>query len=139
MKNILALFIISAISFSTFGQTVATEMKVVGSEVYIGNTPITLNDAKDMAMAASPMAYMFFSKAKQIRGWNIFRGVAGVYELAGAMVWYNIESTWGFHHTISLSSLGLGTAIVASIVPRETKRTQQIIMGVKAYNEAIAE
>ena len=134
MKNLLTLFIISAISFSTFGQTeIKTEMKTVGMHIYMGDLPITIADATDMSMAASPSAYMFFSRAKKMSGWNFFRGVAGAYEvIAGG-------ANLGAGYAIGLVDLGLGGAMIASIVPRETKRTQRIIMGVKAYNKAIAE
>ena len=134
MKNLLALFIISAISFSTFGQTeIKTEMKLVGSDIYMGDLPITVADAATMSFMASPDAHLHFKKAKKIRGWNFFRGVAGAYEvIAGGTI-------LGAGYTIGLVDLGLGGAMIASILPRETKRTQRIIMGVKAYNKAIAE
>ena len=134
MKNLLTLFIISAISFSTFGQTeIKTEMKTVGMRIYMGDLPITIADATDMSMAASPSAYMFFSRAKKMSGWNLFRGVAGAYEVVIGAV--NVAQGY----TIGLVNIGLGGAMIASIFPRETKQTQLIIMGVKAYNEAIAE
>ena len=133
MKNLLALFIISAISFSTFGQTEATEMKVVGSKIYVGDLPLTVGDAATMSIRASRTARRNFNKAQRIRGWNVFRGIFGAYEVIAGGI------NLGAGYTIGLVDAALGGAMLASIPRREIKRTQRIIMGVKAYNEAIAE
>ena len=122
MKNLLALFIISAISFSTFGQT---EMKAVGSKIYVGDRHITLADAKAMSITHSPKAHKLFSKAKKIRGWNLYRGITGASNVLGA------EENLGF------VSVVIGGAMIASTVPREIKRKKYIISGIESYNKAV--
>ena len=129
MKNLLALFIISAISFSTFGQRDSafgqTEMKAVGSKIYVGDRHITLADAKAMSITHSLEAHMSFSKAKKIRGWNLFRGITGAGNILDA------EAGGGFGGAV------IGLAMIASTIPREAKREKYIISGIESYNKAV--
>ena len=99
--------------------------------VFLGDMPFTVGDAADISITKSWEANMYFAKAKKIRGWNVFRWVLGSYETLGGAI------NLGTGSVIGALDLGLGVLITGSTFPRENRRKQNIIMGVKAYNKAL--
>jgi hypothetical protein len=107
------------------------EMKFEGGKVYYDNVQITTKMAKDKSMTVSMDASTSFRKAGAIRGWNVFWGILGVYELGiGA-----INTATGY--PVGLVSIGIGGVSVGIIPGREIKRKMWIADGVKKYNAAL--
>jgi len=138
MKNLLALFIISAMSFSTFGQT---ELKLVDSKIYVGDFHITLADATAMSMTHSPEAYVQFKKARNIRAGYLLSGI-----VASPLAFYGAGLTLAgliFYPpaiVLGVGLVGLGAAaIVGTKHLIEPQRKKLIISGIELYNKAIAE
>ena len=126
----------TAVSSSMFGQTEATEMTAAGSKVYMGGRPITLFKAKKMSIKSSPEAYAHFQKA---RGGNIdsyLTSVGVIYIGGGGMLIAALSNDGGL---VTVATLGTVVGVLRGLYLRQVKRNQQIIMGVKAYNKAIAE
>jgi hypothetical protein len=123
--------LLGAIVFSSLN-IVAQEMKFEGGKVFYDNVQITTGIAKDKSMTVSMDAYSSFKKASAIRGWNVFWGIFGGYELgAGA---YNVSTG----NMVGLIDIAAGGVFVGIIPGREAKRRMWIADGVKKYNEAIA-
>lgn len=87
--------------------------------------------AKDKSMTVSMDAFSSFKKAGTIRGWNVFWGIFGAYELGVGT--YN--TTAGY--SSGLIDMGIGGLSLGIILGREIKRRMWIADGVKKYNEAL--
>jgi hypothetical protein len=133
----------TAVSSSTFGQTKATEMTAfprfgiaAGSKVYMGGRPITLFKAKKMSIKSSPEAYAHFKKARGGFLDSYLTTVGVLYIGGGGML---IAAFDDYGSLVAVATLGTVVGILRGRYLRQVKRNQQIIMGVKAYNKAIAE
>jgi len=126
----------TAVSSSMFGQTEATEMTAAGSKVYMGGRPITLFKAKKMSIKSSPEAYAHFQKARGGFLDSYLTTVGVLYIGGGGML---IAAFDDYGSLVAVATLGTVVGILRGRYLRQVKRNQQIIMGVKAYNKAIAE
>ena len=137
MKNLLALFIISAISFSTFGQT---EMKLVGSKIYVEDLRITLADAQAMALMHSPAAYLKFKKGKKRPPALNAVGVAGGgFYVAIGMGLVSAAPDDPLAAAIGAVFLVIGVSGLVAATASQVLRREAIISAVESYNKAIAE
>ena len=128
MKKIILLFLFS-LSFNAYSQ----EMSFQNGNVYLGDVQITPKLAKQRSQMVSMDAYASFKKASAIRGWNIFWGIFGGYEVAVGS--YNLASGY----TIGAADMALGGVCIGIIPSRESKRKMWIADGVKKYNAALKE
>lgn len=133
MKKLILILVTILISGSSIlAQANREPMKFMGSQLFQGEMPITLGMARDISMSTSSEAYMHFSKAAKIRGWNIFRGVFGTLETLGGL--NNVAQGY----SVGLIDLGIGAGCIVSIFPREQNRKRYIMMGVNAYNASLS-
>lgn len=110
----------------------AQEMKYEGGKVFYDNVQITTGIAKSKSMTVSMDAFSSFKKAGAIRGWNVFWGIFGGYELAAGAL------TAGSGNPIGFIDIAIGGVSIGIIPGREAKRRMWIADGVKKYNEALA-
>ena len=100
------------------------KMKLVGKKIYLGSSPLSISDARDLSVTL-PEAYLYFNRAKRIRDWNYFwGGYLGLSALSSNSLSPNQNSTYGV----------FGLLIGAIVVPREIRRQKLIIKGIEAYN-----
>jgi len=122
----------------------SVEMKVFGSRIYTGGRLISLSIAKKMSFKSSPEANAHFKKAMRIEYVKALRVLAvewvvlygGLNRLFADQ--YPDTPSIASANAVMAGALGTGAVLVRGIYLGEFKRTQQIIMGVKAYNKAIA-
>ena len=126
MKKILLLLALS-LSFNAYSQ----EMSFQNGNVYLGDVQITPKLAKQRSQMVSMDAYATFKKASTIRGWNIFWGILGGYEVAVGS--YNLASGYA----IGAAEMAIGGVCIGIIPSRESRRRMWISEGVKKYNAAI--
>ena len=126
MKKILLLLALS-LTFNAYSQ----EMSFQNGNVYLGDVQITPKLAKQRSQMVSMDAYARFKKASTIRGWNIFWGILGGYEVAVGS--YNLASGYA----IGAADMAIGGVCIGIIPSRESRRRMWISEGVKKYNAAI--
>jgi hypothetical protein len=127
LKKLLLIGFIANLSFNLCSQ----EMKFENGTVYYDNVQITTGMAKDKSMTVSMDAFSSFKKAGTIRGWNVFWGIFGGYELGVGT--YNTAAGY----SSGLIDMGIGGLSLGIIPGREIKRRMWIADGVKKYNEAL--
>lgn len=110
----------------------AQEMKYEGGKVFYDNVEITTGIAKSKSMTVSMDAFSSFKKAGAIRGWNVFWGIFGGYEIAAGAI------TAGSGNALGFIDIAIGGVSVGIIPGREAKRRMWMADGVKKYNEAMA-
>lgn len=125
MKKIILFFAFS-LSFNAYSQ----EMSFQNGNVYLGDVQITPKLAKQRSQMVSMDAYASFKKASAIRGWNIFWGILGGYEVAVGS--YNLANGYA----IGAADMAIGGVCIGIIPSRESKRRMWIAEGVKKYNAA---
>ena len=128
MKKIILLFAFS-LSFNAYSQ----EMSFQNGNVYLDDVQITPKLAKQRSQMVSMDAYASFKKASAIRGWNVFWGILGGYEVAVGS--YNLASGYA----IGGLDMAIGGVCIGIIPSRESKRRMWIAAGVKKYNAASKE
>ena len=126
MKKILLLLALS-LTFNAYSQ----EMSFQNGNVYLGDVQITPKLAKQRSQMVSMDAYATFKIASTIRGWNIFWGILGGYEVAVGS--YNLASGYA----IGAADMAIGGVCIGIIPSRESRRRMWISEGVKKYNAAI--
>lgn len=128
MKKLILLTGILLMTSTLYSQ----EMKYEGGKVFYDNVQITTGMAKVKSMTVSMDAHTSFKKAGSIRGWNVFWGIFGGYELAAGAI------TASSGYSAGLIDMGIGGLSLGIIPGREIKRRMWIADGVKKYNEALA-
>lgn len=104
------------------------EMKFENGKLFYDNVQITTRMAKEKSMTVSMGASTSFKKAGVIRGWNVFWGIFGTYELVTGA----INTANGY--SIGLVDVGVGGLSIGIIPGREIKRNMWIADGVKKFN-----
>lgn len=121
------LLLLLMFSLNVFSQ----EMSFENGQIYLDRIQITPRLAKQESQSVSMDAYNSFRKAESIRGWNIFWGIFGGYEVGiGA-----INLATGYK--IGAVSMAVGGVCIGVIPTREAKRRMLMADGVKKYNSAI--
>jgi len=114
-------------SLNAFSQ----EMSFDNGKVYFDGIQITPKLAKQKSQSVSMDAYTSFKKAGSIRGWNVFWGILGGYEVAIGSI--NLANGYG----IGAVDVAIGGVCIGIIPTREAKRRMWMNDGVKKYNSAI--
>ena len=73
------------------------------------------------------------SEAGSIRGWNVFWGILGGYEVAAGSI--NLANGYG----VGAVDVAIGGVCIGVIPTREAKRRMWMADGVKKYNSALNE
>ena len=123
----LTLLLLLMFSLNAFSQ----EMSFENGQVYFDGIQITPKLAKEKSQSVSMDAYTSFKKAGSIRGWNLFWGIFGGYELAAGSI--NLANGYG----IGAVDVAIGGVCIGIIPTREAKRRMWMNDGVKKYNSAI--
>ena len=124
-KSTLLLLLI--FSLNAFSQ----EMSFENGQIYLDGIQITPRLAKQESQSVSMDAYNSFRKAESIRGWNIFWGIFGGYELIGGTIYL------ANGYVIGAVDMAIGGVCIGVIPTREAKRRMWMADGVKKYNSAI--
>ena len=126
MKKI-TLLLFLAFSLNAFSQ----EMSFENGQVYFDGIRITPKLAKQKSQSVSTDAYASFKKAGNIRGWNVFLGIFGGYEVVAG----GINLANGYN--IGAVEMASGAVCIGIIPTREAKRRMWMNDGVNKYNSAI--
>ena len=133
-KTTILLFLI--LSLNAFSQ----QMSFTNGQVYLDGIKITPKIAKQKSMSVSVDAYISFRKAQSIRGWNVFWGICGGYQLYIGSFYANWYSSFDdpippfVYRRFALSGTYIG------IIPLKARRRKMLIArGVKQYNSALQE
>jgi len=128
MKKITLLFLF-LFSLNAFSQ----EMSFENGQIYLDGIQITPKLAKQKSQSVSMDAYTSFKKAGSIRGWNVFWGILGGYEVAAGSI--NLANGYG----VGAVDVAIGGVCIGVIPTREAKRRMWMADGVKKYNSALNE
>ena len=120
------LLLLLMFSLNVFSQ----EMSFDNGKVYFDGIQITPKLAKQKSQSVSMDAYTSFKKAGSIRGWNVFWGIFGAWELVGGSI--NLANGYG----IGAVDAAIGGVCIGIIPTREAKRRLWMADGVKKYNSA---
>jgi len=129
MKKIFIL-LFALVPLLSFGQA-EDEMRLIGTQIFSGKSPISVGIAKNLSMAKSPEAYLHFKKASQIRGWNVVWWIAGGYEVIAGGV------SLGQGSPIAFLDVALGGVLIGITPSRENKRKFYVMQGVNTYNKSL--
>lgn len=124
--TLLLLFMFSLNAFSQ-------EMSFENGQIYLDGIQITPQLAKQKSQSVSMDAYASFKKAGSIRGWNVFWGILGGYEVAAGSI--NLANGYG----IGAVDVAIGGVCIGVIPTREAKRRMWMADGVKKYNASLNE
>lgn len=124
--TLLLLFMFSLNAFSQ-------EMSFENGQIYLDGIQITPKLAKQKSQSVSMDAYTSFKKAGSIRGWNVFWGIFGGYEVAAGSI--NLANGYG----IGAVDVAIGGVCIGVIPTREAKRRMWMADGVKKYNASLNE
>ena len=125
--KILSLSLALLLTWTSFGQ----EMKYDSGKLFYDNVQITTKMAKVKSISTSMDASVAFKKAGVLRGWNVFWGIFGSYELIVGTA--NAASGY----PIGFVDMGVGALSFGIIPGRELKRKMWMADGVKKYNAAL--
>ena len=114
-------------SLNSFSQ----EMSFEYGKISLDGIQITPKLAKQKSQSVSMDAYTSFKKAGSIRGWNVFWGIFGTWELVGGSI--NLANGYG----IGAVDAAIGGVCIGIIPTREAKRRMWMADGVKKYNSAL--
>jgi len=139
IKTLLTTLAISTFTLTSFGQR---EMVAVGSTIYIDGMEMSITDAAMMAMilspdVRSPEANAHFKQARRLGKVNKLMTVAGLWQMVTGTVYI---SSSPLHSGVLFGTVkfGIGSALVTSKLSRVDER-QHILMGIEAYNKALAD
>ena len=121
------LLLLLMFSLNAFSQ----EMSFENGQVYFDGIQITPKLAKEKSQSVSMDAYTSFKKAGSIRGWNVFWGILGGYEVAVGSI--NLSNGYG----IGEVDVVIGGVCIGVIPTREAKRRMWMNDGVIRFNFAI--
>ena len=107
------------------------EMKLMGTTILKGSTPVSLGMAKSISMSTSPLGYINFQKAQKLRTWNVVWWIVGGYEIIAG------GASLGAGNTIGAADLLLGGILVGITPTREKKRKYYITLGIDEYNKSL--
>ena len=127
MKQLLSILFIS-LAFTSFSYS--QKMTAMGDKVQYNGMTLSAGDAADVAMSKSPGAYMHFSKAKRMKGWNIFWAAVAGWEIGAGAV--NLANGY----SIGAVDMGIGGGLFAMVLAREKKAANHITMGVQEFNKS---
>jgi len=126
MKN---LFFILLCFFAFTNLASSQEMISIGGKIQYNQIPISTSDAADLAMTKSSGAYMHFTKAKKMKGWNIFWSALAGWEIGAGSV--NLANGYD----IGAVDIAIGGGLLGLVIAREKKIKNHITMGVLEFNK----
>lgn len=128
MKHFFSILIL-ATAFTSF--TYSQEMKSIGDKIQYNNMTISVGDAADIAMSKSSGAYMHFSKAKRMKGWNYVWAFIGGWEIGAGTI--NLANGY----PIGAVDMAIGGGLLGMIIARQKKIENHITMGVTEFNKSL--
>jgi hypothetical protein len=137
MKKLLTILTFLAITLTVLGQR---EMVVVGDDIYIDGSELSLTDAGMVAMILSPNprsheAYEHFKQAKALRDVRKLMVVAGVWQMITGTVYISYSPTLGGVYAGAFK-FSIGSVLLTTELPLVDAR-RHVHMGVEAYNKAL--
>lgn len=131
MQNLIALATLTLCLNTSMAAQESQEMKLMGTAILKGSTPVSVGMAKSISMSTSPLAYINFQKAQKLRTWNVVWWIVGGYEIIAGGV------SLASGNTIGAADLLVGGILVGITPAREKKRKFYITLGIEEYNKSI--
>ncbi len=106
-------------------------MSVRGGKLYYGDLKISLQKAKDLALEKrNTDAFESFSKARKIRGWNLFWAGLGGWEVGAGSVNLLVNE-----RPVGALDMLLGGLLVGMTFKREKRALVYINKGIEQFNQ----
>ena len=121
------------LSLLMFGLTTvhSQTMSIRGGKLYYGDLKINLQKAKDLALEKhNTDAFESFSKARKIRGWNLFWAGLGGWEVGAGSVNLLVNE-----RPVGALDMLLGGLLVGITFKREKRALVYINKGIEQFNQ----